>query len=66
MLDLTVQLKQSIHAILILVKIALSVTDWGGKVFIVPPPDPHDCSLQLIKRDYGVMVYHNVLSFGNR
>ena len=44
----------------------MSVTDWGAKVFLVPPPDPHDCSLQLIKRDYGGMVYRNVLSFGNR
>ena len=52
---------QTIQSILYFVKIALSFTDWGAKVFLVPTPDPHDCSLQLIKRDYGVIVYHNVL-----
>ena len=57
---------QTIQTILMFVKRALLVTDWGAKVFLVPPPDPHCSSLQLIKRDYGVMVYHNVLSFGNR
>ena len=57
---------QTIQTILRFVKIALSVTDWGAKVFLVPPPDPHDCSLQLIEQDYGVMVYYNVLSFRNR
>ena len=41
---------QTIQTILIFVKIALLVTDWGAKVFLVPPPDPHDCSLQLIKQ----------------
>ena len=57
---------QTIQTILTFVKKTLSVTDWGAKVFLAPPPDPHDCSLQLIKRDYGVMVYHNVFSFRNR
>ena len=58
---------QTIQTILSFVKKKkMSVTDWGAKVFLVPPPDPHDCSLQLIKRDYGDMVYRNVLSFGNR
>ena len=59
-------LAQTIQTILFYVKIALSVTDWGAKIFLVPPPDPHDCSLQLIKPDYGVMLYYNILSFRNR
>ena len=42
---------QTVQTILSFVKLALSVTDWGAKVFLVPPPDPHDCSLQLIKPD---------------
>ena len=48
---------QTLQTILIFVKIA---SDWGAKVFFVLPPDPRDCSLQLIKRDYGVMVNHNI------
>ena len=63
---LLTHLAQPIQTILIFVKIALSVTDLGVKVFLVPPSDPHDFSLQLIKRDHGEMVYHNVLSYGNR
>ena len=43
---------QTIQTIPIFVKTALSVSDWGAKVFLVPAPDPHDCSLQLINRDY--------------
>ena len=46
---------QTIQTILIFVKIALSATDWEAKVFWIPTPDPHDCLLQLIKRDNGVM-----------
>ena len=57
---------QTIQTILFFVKIALSVTDWDAKVVLVPPLDSHVCLLQLIKRDYGVKVYHNILSFVNR
>ena len=59
MLDLTIQLKQS-KLNYFFVKIAVSVTDWGYKVLLVSPLHPHDCSLQLIKRDYGVMVYYTM------